>query len=208
MRSRLNRALRRKDADELGEVLASGSGGHRVAAAAGLRHLPASEAEEALFEGLRDSNRWVRQAALDSLISLDPERPAEPILRALRSAPGAPDPLNTSEFFTVGLFRLPTLDATSHIARFVAHEDPNVRSLAVIAIEENNDPAQLGHLNELLTDSDEIVRGDAISAAGKVGDSSLVPHLQEVAKSSRRHRRAARKAIKRIEGRMKEGPHE
>jgi len=201
---RLNQALRRRDVNELGKVLESGSGVHRFAAAAGLRHMPTDQAEETLFQGLRDPSRWVRQAALGSLISLDPDRPCEPILSALRSAPGEPDPLSAHEFFGVGLFRLPSLDSTPHLGRFVNDGDPSIRSLAAIAIGEAEGPAPLRYLRQLLRDGDRTVRDDAIEAAGKVGDASLLPCLEEAARSRREDRRAARRAIKRIERRAED----
>jgi HEAT repeat-containing taxis protein len=151
--------------------------------------------DDVLMEALRDESWLVRQAALNALARIDPNRSVTPILAALQGMePGAssspPRSLSADEILRLGLWRFREAHPIEAFTAAVTEPGP-MRPAYAQALGELGDPRALEPLRQTLSDESagSGTRAAAAEALGKLGSQSaisdLIPLMDDESRSVR-----------------------
>jgi HEAT repeat protein len=171
-----------------------------AAAVRRLGELSDAESETLLLETLRDPRPEVRLIAVQALVWRNPDRPARPIVEALRGGPlgSKPyEPPDLREILRLGIYGLRELEPTRRCVEGLADNDPAVRAMSAYVLGALGDPEAVAPLLEALGDPVSAVREAAVKSLGRLGDPRALEPLTDLAKSEDGQlRRLVRKAIR------------
>lgn len=178
---RLRRRTVAKEAGALLDALAHGSGAERISAAHSLGRIVDPRIEGALMRALRDGSWFVRQAAIDSLIALDPDRPADPIITALKGDGGLDGAVGVAELtaedlLQSGLWRLRSAQPVEKLSEALASKDSE-RDVYAKVLGDLGDTKAIPALSAALRDASPLVRASAANALGKLGAQEAAANL-------------------------------
>jgi HEAT repeat protein len=144
--------------------------------------------------------------AKQELLRREPQRPAEPIVTALRgSAPEGPYvPPDAREILRLGLYDVWDLRPRELFVSELKAHDPVLRFMSAEVLGSIGDSSTTPALIEALDDRNQRVRRAATEALAKVGGAAAVEPLQRLAADPRagaRLRWRARRAIRAIRAR-------
>ena len=172
-----------------------------------LAQIPGGRAEQALLRSIReDSDLLVRTHAANALARRDPDRAAGPIVAASRlgagnsARSGMPD---ATEMLESGLWGLTELRPSAVFLEALTQDGASVRMMAATMLGDRRETEAVAPLaSVLLGDKNEVVREQAALALGKIGEAHAVEALVHSSRAdpSRRVRRKARRALRRLKG--------
>jgi HEAT repeat protein len=203
--------------DALAAALESPRVRARLAAATRLREHPGSEAEALLLRTLEDDSVLVRQAALGSLVALEPDRDPEPVVAAARrraSGDGstmvrvraADEPVGPAELVWLGLWRLGRLNSVETLLAALAERGADaeaadwlLRADVLRVLGKLGDRRAVTPLVGELRHQHPSVRDAAAEALGALGEPESVASLvQAFHDEARRVRRSAARSLARL----------
>jgi HEAT repeat protein len=177
--------------DALAAALDSPRLRERLTAATALREHHGAHAEAALVRALEDDSVLVRQAALSSLVALDPDRDPAPVVAAARRRAAqdastmvrvraADEPVGPDELVWLGLWRLRRLSPVETLLTGLGAGDSVdwlLRADAVRVLGKLGDPLAVPPVVDELGHRHPAVRDAAAEALGALGDPQGVASL-------------------------------
>jgi beta-lactamase regulating signal transducer with metallopeptidase domain len=133
----------------------------------------------ALTEALKDSDKEVRESAMQALVRMRDPGIFEPLVQALKDA--SPDVRESAAF---GLGQLRDKRAVAPLSGALKDASAEVREQVVFALGQIRDPATVDALAAALRDSSASVREQAAFALGQVRDERAIEPLVSVLKDS------------------------